>query len=144
MTLAEPLGRAEVVLEPADGTRLRADRPRVVKARPLLGVPRGTLTFAQCVTSRTATADPGDLSALAMRRRLEEGLCGAARGAGAKASAGLGDGRSGRGRAPPPGKHHLVRYSGGVYIYIYRNPFFTPKLVLMLEEAPDPIFNETR
>ena len=97
----EPLGRAEVVLEPADGTRLRADRPRVVKARPLLGVPRGTLTFAQCVTSRTATADPGDLSALAMRRRLEEGLCGAARGAGAKASAGLGDGRSGRGRAPP-------------------------------------------
>ena len=97
----EPLGRAEVVLEPADGTHLRADRPRVVKAHLLLGVPRGTLTFAQCMTSRTATADPGDSSALALRRRLEEGLCGARRGAGAKASAGLGDGRSGRGRPPP-------------------------------------------
>ena len=96
----EPLGRAEVVLEPADGSRLRADRPRVVKARPLPGVPRGTLTFAQCVTSRTAAADPGDPSPLALRRRLEEGLCGAARGPGAKASASLAAGRSGRGRGP--------------------------------------------
>ncbi len=95
----EPLGRAEVVLEPADGSRLRADHPRVVKARPLLGVPRGTITFAQCVTSRTAAADPGDPSPLALRRRLEEGLCGAARGPGAKASASLTAGRSGRGRS---------------------------------------------
>ena len=98
----ELLGRAEIVLEPADGGRLRADRARVVKARALQGVPRGTLTFAQCVTSRAAAADPADLSPSARRRQLEEGLCRAARGPGPKPGSpgGGGCGRGSRGATP--------------------------------------------